>query len=254
MARDHPFNNHSPKIIMGMASQSSSKIRATIAILVLLVVVFQSLLLSWLTIGDMTIKPESKQSTTTSISTVENNNTNNNYNRIPIAVVPPEPLETIQFCAEKCRYLPEMCRTGLHRNHLSLPAPTCLNYSLTVPNDLYWSDLNSANKTLSTKRDLDTVNLIAWIAGQARSRRIAGSKTSIGTISSSTGRSSSVAPSPLLCETVPTKYSKPMMFPEEFEFVVKLMGNARPRTYLEWGYVDFIIVCFCVLFYFNLFY
>ena len=36
----------------------------------------------------------------------------------------PEPLEKIQFCAEKCRYVKEMCTTNKYRDTLQLPAPT----------------------------------------------------------------------------------------------------------------------------------
>ena len=37
------------------------------------------------------------------------------------------------------------------------------------------------------------------------------------------------------CEEVPSKNNQPMMFPEEFEFITKLMANRKPETYLEWG-------------------
>lgn len=34
---------------------------------------------------------------------------------------------------------------------------------------------------------------------------------------------------------MPTSNTGPMMFPEEFEFITKLMANLQPKTYLEWG-------------------
>jgi hypothetical protein len=130
----------------------------------------------------------------------------------------PETLETIEFCAEKCRYIREMCTDGLHREKLSLPAPTCLNYSLTVADDIYWTDYNTKEQILCKKRNSETSNLTVWAAARARrSRRPKKNDTS------------------LACEDVPTNYTAPMMFPEEFEFIVKLMANARPQTYLEWG-------------------
>lgn len=136
---------------------------------------------------------------------------------------PPETLETIEFCAEKCRYLPKMCSEGLHRDMISLPAPTCLAYSTTVPDDVYWKDeMDNGGKGISSRRHNATARLVHWAAARARKRREAKL--------SSVGRSTGVR-----CEDVPTNYTSPMMFPEEFEFVTKLMANLQPQTYLEWG-------------------
>ena len=77
---------------------------------------------------------------------------------------PPEPLDTINFCAEKCRYAPEMCTKPYN---LSYPAPTCLNHSLTVK-DMYWP---IANNEMYVKRNNETVKLVSWAAARARERR-----------------------------------------------------------------------------------
>ena len=134
---------------------------------------------------------------------------------------PPEPLETIDFCAEKCRYVPEMCSENLYRSNLSFPAPLCLNYSLTVADDLYYSDVLKGSMGIVKERNNKTAVLIRWAAAQARERR---------------QRSQSFDASHVFrCEEEPTNYTEPMMFSEEFEFIVKLMANLKPKTYLEWG-------------------
>lgn len=108
---------------------------------------------------------------------------------------PPESLQTIEFCAEKCRFVPEMCTRNLHRDHLKLPAPKCLNYSLTVADDIYF---NPSNQILSTNRNKRTVQLVSWAAARARE-----------------ARKSHQYSDTHKCEEVPTNYSAPMMWPEE---------------------------------------
>ena len=136
---------------------------------------------------------------------------------------PPENLEVIDFCAEKCRYIPEMCTETLHRQNLSLPAPTCLNYSLKVKDDIYWADLSKERckdgQCATDDRNNATKRIISWAAARARERRQGDTDTD----------------NVIRCETMPTNHSAPMMFPEEFEFIVKVMANLRPHTYLEWG-------------------
>jgi hypothetical protein len=127
---------------------------------------------------------------------------------------PPEPIETIAFCAEKCKKLPQMCTEGLYHDKLSLPAPTCLEYSTTIEDDIYWPVENNIH---SKERNEKTNLLIDWVAKQARHTR----------------QSSNLSNS--ACEEVRTEYTEPMMFPEEFEFITKLMANIQPFTYLEWG-------------------
>ena len=134
----------------------------------------------------------------------------------------PESLTTVQFCAEKCRYIAQMCQ-GLYRDTLSLPAPSCLNYSTTVEEDIYWNDhIKNGGHGIFDERNKQTVKLVHWAAAQARERR---------------GKEQPVLlkPGKTPCEDIFTSYTSPMMFPEEFEFIVKLMTNARPKTYLEWG-------------------
>lgn len=138
--------------------------------------------------------------------------------QLPPPPEPPEPLDTVEFCAEKCRYVPEMCTENRYRDHLSFPAPSCLQYSLTVPDDIYYSSmLSGGTQDVHTKRDLATIELVSWAAARARERREA--------------RGEVIA----RCEDIPTEHAAPMMFPEEFEFVVKLLTNSQPENYLEWG-------------------
>ena len=116
-----------------------------------------------------------------------------------------------------------MCSENLHRTNLSLPAPSCcLDYSLTVADDKYWADRNN-KKGVVKERNAKTNKLIAWAAVKARERR-----TQQSSSSSSTSKQ-------LRCEDKPTDYKQPMMFAEEFEFIVKLMANLKPKSYLEWG-------------------
>mmetsp|Transcript_12481 Transcript_12481/g.26361 ORF Transcript_12481/g.26361 Transcript_12481/m.26361 type:complete len:429 (+) Transcript_12481:18-1304(+) len=133
---------------------------------------------------------------------------------------PPEALDTIEFCAEKCRYLPKMCSSNLHRDKLALPAPLCLNYSLTVADDIYWSGDPAEVKRRVSKRNAETVTLISWAAAKVREGKSDFVNSHGGKVN---------------CEDVPTEHTGPMMFPEEFQFIVKLMANLKPVSYLEWG-------------------
>lgn len=99
--------------------------------------------------------------------------------------------------------------------NLSFPAPTCLNHSLTVKDDMYWP---IQNNEMYVKRNNETVKLVSWAAARARERR-----------------QSVLGSSGYPCEDVPSQNNQPMMFPEEFEFITKLMANRKPETYLEWG-------------------
>lgn len=112
-------------------------------------------------------------------------------------VTPPESLTEIEFCAEKCRYIPAMCTENLYRDQLGLPAPTCLRYSTTVEDDIYWASFRSQEKELNTNRDKKTAQLVMWAASRARERRVHGKSTE------------------LKCEEVPTENMSPMMWPEE---------------------------------------
>lgn len=108
---------------------------------------------------------------------------------------PPESLEEIEFCAEKCRYILEMCTKNKYREFLRLPAPTCLRYSTTVEGDIYWASRQTEGQVLNKKRNRKTVELVTWVAARARERR---------------GQ-----PSKFKCEEVPSSNTEPMMIPEE---------------------------------------
>jgi hypothetical protein len=140
---------------------------------------------------------------------------------------PPESLEIINFCAEKCRYLPAMCDSGLYLDGLDYPAPHCLNRSLSIEDDIYWTDLprHGGNGTLTRMRNDETARLVDWAAKMARRGR------RTNTTNDTDDNSNAI----MRCEEAPTTNESPMMFPEEFEFVVKLLANMRPDTYLEWG-------------------
>jgi hypothetical protein len=158
------------------------------------------------------------ESTATSITVGTTTTTTNTLQKA--SPPPPEPLETMSFCAEKCAYIKEMCSNNLHRDKLSLPAPTCVVHSTTGEQDIYLSNNYGKEKEASKLRNKKTVELVHWAAARARERRLGNVDNG-----STTRR----------CEDVPTLYDAPIMFPDEFEFVVKVMANLQPTTYLEWG-------------------
>lgn len=112
-----------------------------------------------------------------------------------ISAGPPESLEEIEFCAEKCRYIPEMCSQNKYRDKLRLPAPKCLKYSTTVEGDIYWASHRTEDQLLNNERHNKTAQLVTWAAARARERR---------------GESNNI-----MCEEIPTNNTAPMMFPEE---------------------------------------
>ena len=139
--------------------------------------------------------------------------------RVPsLKACPPEDTATIEFCAEKCKHIPAMC-AGRFDDTLGLPAPRCLLRSTTLAGDRFWTGSGSPapvlNKEAAIVRNEKTRTLVVWVAAQL-------------------SRHSS-SPTSQRCETLPFLYDTPMMWPEEFEFVVKTMANAHPATYLEWG-------------------
>jgi len=151
---------------------------------------------------------------------------------------PPEPLDAIAFCAEKCRYVPAMCTSNLYLETLSHPAPTCMNRSTSIEDDAYWTDTEHGRVpgTLTPKRNRDTSRLVHWAARRARERRRGrGEGRGPTTTTNATTTTAEEEGAAVRCEDVPTSYESPMMFPEEFEFVVKLLANLKPDTYLEWG-------------------
>eukprot|EP00956_Cyclotella_meneghiniana_P015010 scaffold22743_cov41-Cyclotella_meneghiniana.AAC.1 len=111
-----------------------------------------------------------------------------------------------------------MCTTNKYRDTLQLPAPTCLTYSQTPEEDIYWASLQTKDQKLNKERNEKTLELVQWAAVRARERRGEGQENSH-----------------FKCEEAPSSHTEPMMFPEEFEFIVKLFANAKPTTYLEWG-------------------
>jgi len=122
---------------------------------------------------------------------------------------PPEALSTIAVCAEKCPHIKSYCDDATQATLGQPPAPKCLWYSETVANDPYWQQ-----QAVSDERNAKTRALVVWGGRQARLR----------------GRHS------VACEKRFTPdHTAPMMFPEEFEMVIKTLAQHRPTTYLEWG-------------------
>jgi hypothetical protein len=151
---------------------------------------------------------------------------------------PPEPLDVVAFCAEKCRYVPAMCTSNnMYLEKLSHPAPTCANRSTSIKDDVYWADTERGRVpgTLTPKRNRDTSRLVNWAARKARARRRGGGGPKPTNATTTAGEEEEGAGVAVRCEDVPSSYESPMMFPEEFEFVVKLLANSKPDTYLEWG-------------------
>eukprot|EP00581_Thalassiosira_minuscula_P014315 CAMPEP_0183726332 /NCGR_PEP_ID=MMETSP0737-20130205/23058_1 /TAXON_ID=385413 /ORGANISM="Thalassiosira miniscula, Strain CCMP1093" /LENGTH=413 /DNA_ID=CAMNT_0025957649 /DNA_START=135 /DNA_END=1376 /DNA_ORIENTATION=- len=128
-------------------------------------------------------------------------------------VDPPEPLDTMDYCAENC-FVRE-CLQDRYVHTMSLPAPTCNAYS-----EIYWNDmLIGGGQGINAERNAKTTSLVSWGAERARHRR----------------QGSNAEQTTVMCEDVPTKIEQTKWLPEEFEFVTKLMINRRPSTYLEWG-------------------
>lgn len=106
--------------------------------------------------------------------------------------------QSMQICIEKCKHNYLMCQ-GLY-SYSFYPVPTCLEWTTTLGQDVYWR-----NETNSKNRNANTRELI---------RRYSMYKS---------------------CTSIPFSYDMPMMYPDEFEMITKTMVNARPRIYLEWG-------------------
>eukprot|EP00038_Savillea_parva_P012634 m.205950 g.205950 ORF g.205950 m.205950 type:complete len:364 (+) comp23142_c0_seq1:78-1169(+) len=137
------------------------------------------------------------------------------HSSLPTDSPPPEPIGTIAICAEKCKHIKSMCSDEFQAK-ISFPAPTCLAYSTLAADDPYYGRSKVAE---TVERNTATRKLIAWGGRQARHRR-----SSSQAVVNTTG-----------CETVPAAHDAPMMWPEEFELIVKTMIQHEPNTYLEWG-------------------
>jgi hypothetical protein len=122
---------------------------------------------------------------------------------------PPESVVTIAVCAEKCKGVLANCDDKFQARLGHAPAPKCLWYSETEGEDPYWR-----NVTATAERNKKTRALVVWGGRQARRRG--------GHLDSCEDRFTST-------------HISPMMFPEEFEMVVKTLAQHRPATYLEWG-------------------
>lgn len=146
---------------------------------------------------------------------------------------PPESLETMVFCAEKCKHVKAMCTDNLYSDTMSLPAPRCMFRSKTAEDDLYWNAFlklgtnESGSNNVYVDRNAATVDLVRWAAARARERRrpVVTTRSGSAVAENSSSR----------CEELPFTYTNPMMQAEEFEMVVKTMALAKPETYLEWG-------------------
>eukprot|EP00040_Diaphanoeca_grandis_P007300 m.40421 g.40421 ORF g.40421 m.40421 type:complete len:399 (+) comp18480_c0_seq1:392-1588(+) len=138
---------------------------------------------------------------------------------------PPEPLDSIEFCAEKCKHLPEMCN-GLYQKTY-FPAPKCEMRSTSKDQDQYFPPKNfEHNNSMRYRR---SVVLTKWAAKQARNA--ANIKENCEDL---------LDVDALVNATMPGPYGKiwtevPMMWPEEFEIIVKTFAQLKPGTYLEWG-------------------
>jgi hypothetical protein len=98
---------------------------------------------------------------------------------------------------------------------------------MTTKDDIYWQNYDPITKQGRgpyKKRNEDTNLLIDWGAKQASLKRQTSSNNNLKGYYKG-----------FKCEEIPTNYTSPMMFPEEFEFITKLLTNAQPATYLEWG-------------------
>lgn len=130
----------------------------------------------------------------------------------------PEPLNAQAFCAEKCKYVQEMChgeKQGGKWNTVAFPAPSCTERSTSDAEDIFIH-----NPTAWADRNQLTRRLAQWGGRQARMHRF-------DNVPETSKHEA--------CEQIPFVYQGPMMHPDEFEFMVKTMINLKPKTYLEWG-------------------
>ena len=66
---------------------------------------------------------------------------------------PPESLDTINFCAEKCKHIKDMC-TGLYEKE-SFPAPKCLKWSYALAEDQMYPHQYKPNSNAFIETKLD---------------------------------------------------------------------------------------------------
>ena len=131
---------------------------------------------------------------------------------------PPEPLQFVDFCAEKCKHIKDMC-TGLYADE-SFPVPKCLQWSYTIAQDKLYayqyksgSDAFVTTKDRVSERNRKTRKLVRWAANRTEN----GAQRACAHLIDS------------------TQYEAPMMYPDEFELVVKTLIRLKPTNYLEWG-------------------
>jgi hypothetical protein len=112
-------------------------------------------------------------------------------------------------CAEKCKRVKGNCDAAFQAKLGHPPAPKCTWYSETHADDPYWKKEEAVKA-----RNEKTRALVVWGGRQAR---LQGAHL-------------------ISCEDRLTPdNTSPMMFPEEFEMVIKTLAQHRPATYLEWG-------------------
>jgi len=172
---------------------------------------------------------------------------------------PPEQLTSMDFCAERCRFDPAMCtrEKGHDYNRASYPAPSCKKWSKDLAGDVYfyrkhaqwwqnkcknwgWSndDLKNVplNRTLLddlrngvNNRNTKTRKIVRWAGARARNEFEFRDKLR------NEEANNALPSTEEACEERKFPSTGPMMYPDEFEFIVKTLANQRPRNYLEWG-------------------
>jgi hypothetical protein len=150
---------------------------------------------------------------------------------------PPEPLDVVAFCAEKCRYVPAMC-TSNNIPRKTLASRTDVRESIDVDQGRrllgrHGARPRAGHADAQTQSRHVEARELGGEEGEGEEEGGGGPKPTNATTTA--GEEEEGVGVAVRCEDVPSSYESPMMFPEEFEFVVKLLANSKPDTYLEWG-------------------
>jgi len=140
---------------------------------------------------------------------------------------PPENIDSIKVCAEKCKHIPTMCEPNWEKEHIRFPAPQCIHRTVKGEQDPYYPP--KLREEASRNRYRSSVVLTKWGARRARHDN------------EQTARCEDLLDEDAIANATgdrpqhPVWVDAPMMWAEEFEAIVKTFAQLRPETYLEWG-------------------
>jgi len=140
---------------------------------------------------------------------------------------PPEEIDSMKVCAEKCKHIPTMCEPNWEKEHVQFPAPQCVHRTGKGEQDPYYPPGRFVEENRNRYRS--SVVLTKW--GARRARHDNGQTARCEDLLNEDAIANSTEPGP----HGPIWNEAPMMWPEEFEAIVKTFAQLRPETYLEWG-------------------